>query len=143
MSDETKRDDELGALWVKQGKSGEFMTGSVICTQCKHKEDIILFTNQFKTKENHPAWRILKSRQQGEAHTYAPSTRRDEQMRDPRPPTRQQTLGVRPEEFDSGTRPQQTYQPRPKRNWTDDVPHPADPLTDARGVAITDDDIPF
>lgn len=144
MSDE-KRDDELGALWIKQGSKGEFMTGSVICTQCNHKEDIILFGNQFKTKDNHPAWRILKSRQQGERHTHVPSTRRDEQRRDPRPPTRQQTLGVRPEEFDSRQVPQQTKAwppagqqrlakpaPRGQSDWTNDVPHP-----------VGDDDIGF
>ena len=50
-----KNPDELGALWLKTGAKGEYMTGEiggvkVVCFPAK------------QTNDKSPAWRVLKSK---------------------------------------------------------------------------------
>ena len=54
MADFQKDPSDLGALWVKTGAKGEYMTGeisgvSVVCFPVR------------KTHERSPSWRVLKS----------------------------------------------------------------------------------
>jgi uncharacterized protein (DUF736 family) len=130
MNDEQKprRDDELGALWRKQTDDGrpDYFTGSVQVGPVKI--DIVVFENQYRKADNHPEYRILRSRPK----TERTSTRRDEQpeqRRDPRPPSRHETLGVRPEDQPSFNPRSAFGKPKPvngakNADWTDDVPHP-------------------
>jgi hypothetical protein len=126
MSEYTK-DDELGALWEKEGPKGPYMTGSV--TVDGKKTDIVVFRNHFRTKDNHPAFRILRSRPKEERT----STRRDEQ---------QYQRPQEAEPWQPATRRQAVPRPAPRPaqrrqegNWADEVPHPAE---------IDDDDgVPF
>lgn len=49
-----KDENEIGALWVRAGANGEFLSGQV------NGQDVICF----KTKSNNPkapAWRVMKS----------------------------------------------------------------------------------
>lgn len=152
MNDEQKprRDDELGALWRKQTDDGrpDYFTGSVQVGDVK--VDIVVFENQYRKADNHPEYRILRSRPK----TERTSTRRDEQpqgrnaqtaqaydsfdqRRDPRPPSRHETLGVRPEDQPSFNPRSAFGKPKPvngakNADWTDDVPHP-----------VTDEDLGF
>lgn len=50
-----KDPNEIGALWIKSGARGEFLTGNV------NGEKIVAFKNTRKTAENQPDYRILKS----------------------------------------------------------------------------------
>lgn len=47
--------NELGALWVKQGKKGEYMTGTV------NGVAVVVFANDKRGNERAPDWRVLKS----------------------------------------------------------------------------------
>jgi hypothetical protein len=149
--DSKQRDDEVGALWRKRGEGrADFFTGSCICGQCGAKQDIVVFENNYKKADNQPEFRILKSRPKGDSR-HAPSTRRDEQeqLRDPKPPSRFATLGGRPAQAPTAQWPPRGQQANPKRqqpaeewdsrnnakgadDWTANVPHP-----------VTDEDIPF
>ena len=64
-----KDPNELGALWVKSGAKGEYMTGEVSGVR------VVCFRNT-STSEKAPQWRVLKSTPKGEtrpATTDAPS----------------------------------------------------------------------
>ena len=155
MDNERKqRDDELGALWRKDGgQKPDFFTGSCVCPHCHAKTDIVVFQNGFKTADNHPEFRILKSKPREEGR---PSTRRDEaQYQRPQTtvlPPNQHTVGKaepswprRGQQVDPFER--ETQQPFPNRertaeraavqsgrgDWTKDVPP----------VDVDESDIPF
>lgn len=53
-------DDSIGALWIKDGKNGKYMSGVVEIDGAKH--NIVVFKNGYKEKENQPDYRILKSK---------------------------------------------------------------------------------
>ena len=46
--------NELGALWIKSGARGEYMTGTI------NGQPVVVFRNDRKTG-NQPDWRVLKS----------------------------------------------------------------------------------
>lgn len=53
--------DELGALWLKEGQKGEYMTGTINGTP------VVVFRNDRKEPgSNQPDWRVLKSKPKGE-----------------------------------------------------------------------------
>jgi uncharacterized protein (DUF736 family) len=51
--------DELGALWIKSGQKGEYMTGTI------NGQEVVVWRNDRKTG-NQPDWRVMKSRPRGE-----------------------------------------------------------------------------
>ena len=51
---------DIGALWVKKGEKGEYMTGIVTIDNVAHK--IVVFKNGYKKEANHPDWRIYPSK---------------------------------------------------------------------------------
>ncbi len=55
-----KDPNELGALWIKTGNRGDYMTGTIDGVA------VVVFRNDHKTG-NQPDWRVLKSRPKGEA----------------------------------------------------------------------------
>lgn len=62
--------NELGALWIKQGQRGEYMTGTI------GGQAVVLFRNDRKEPgSKQPDWRVMKS-QPREARAQAPT--RDE-----------------------------------------------------------------
>lgn len=52
-------ENELGALWIKRGNKGEYMTGNIVINDIA--TPIVCFTNQNKKSDRHPDWRILRS----------------------------------------------------------------------------------
>lgn len=50
-----KNPDELGALWLKSGAKGEYMTGEI------NGVKVVCFSVE-KSSEKSPAWRVLKSK---------------------------------------------------------------------------------
>lgn len=51
-----QRDDELGALWEKEGTRGTYMTGKI------QGVSVVVFKNTNKRGEKQPDWRILKAK---------------------------------------------------------------------------------
>lgn len=50
-----KDPDEIGALWVKSGRKGEYMTGTI------NGVNVVVFRNT-SASEKAPHWRVLKSK---------------------------------------------------------------------------------
>ena len=50
-----KNPDDLGALWVKSGAKGDYMTGSI------NGVGVVCFPNKSDNPKA-PAWRVLKSK---------------------------------------------------------------------------------
>ncbi len=55
MDDAKKNPDELGALWLKDGAKGPYMTGTI------NGQAVVCFKNKSDNPKA-PAWRVLKSR---------------------------------------------------------------------------------
>lgn len=65
--------DELGALWIKQGGKGEYMTGTI------NGQPVVVFRNDRKTAgSKQPDWRVLKSKPQDGKPTSRPAERSEE-----------------------------------------------------------------
>lgn len=56
MANENRNPDELGALWVKTGSRGEYMTGTI-----EGIGAVVCFRNSSDNPKA-PAWRVLKSK---------------------------------------------------------------------------------
>lgn len=56
MADGQKNPDELGALWMKSGQRGDYMTGTI------NGQKVVVFKNDRKQSENQPDWRVMKSK---------------------------------------------------------------------------------
>jgi len=56
--------DNIGALWVKEGKKGDFYSGYIEVENGGKKEKIriVVFKNNYKNKETSPDFQILKSK---------------------------------------------------------------------------------
>lgn len=52
--------DELGALWVKEGRKGKYMTGTI------NGVAVVVFKNERKNSERQPDFRVLKARSREE-----------------------------------------------------------------------------
>lgn len=64
MSEQTNKEDELGALWVKTSARGEFMTGTIGGVK------VVCFKNtRAENNEKAPQWRVLKSKPREDAET--------------------------------------------------------------------------
>ena len=61
-----KDPDELGALWVKNGQRGEYMTGVI------NGVNVVCFRTT-KGGEKAPTWRVMKSKPAAERAQNAPS----------------------------------------------------------------------
>lgn len=52
--------DEIGALWLKSGRNGEYWTGTI------NGQKVVVFPNNRKKSDKHPDMRVLLSRPQGQ-----------------------------------------------------------------------------
>lgn len=68
MADEQKRDpDDLGALWLKEGKRGVYMTGKI------NNIPVVVFRNTRKKEgSNQPDWTVLRAKARDEAGSFKP-----------------------------------------------------------------------
>lgn len=55
-----EKENNIGALWVKQGQKGQYMSGYVEINGVQIR--LICFTNQYKKEDKHPDWNILLSK---------------------------------------------------------------------------------
>jgi hypothetical protein len=55
-----KNPDELGALWLKSGSKGDYMTGTI------NGQAVVCFPNRSDNPKA-PAWRVLKSKPREQA----------------------------------------------------------------------------
>jgi len=60
--------NDIGALWVKQGAKGEYLSGYVMINDQKYP--IVCFINGYKKEAKHPDYRILPSEKRGEGGGY-------------------------------------------------------------------------
>ena len=51
-----KDPDELGALWLKTGRKGDYMTGEI------NGVKVVCFKNGNKRSDKSPDWRVMKSK---------------------------------------------------------------------------------
>jgi hypothetical protein len=57
MAEQAKNPDELGALWLKSGAKGDYMTGTI------NGVPVVVFKNERKVEgSKQPDWRVLKSK---------------------------------------------------------------------------------
>lgn len=64
MSETKKNPDELGALWLKTGGKGDFLTGEV------NGVKVVCFKNErYQEGGNLPYWRVLKPKPKTETPT--------------------------------------------------------------------------
>jgi hypothetical protein len=57
MAKQAKNPDELGALWLKSGAKGDYMTGTI------NGVPVVVFKNERKVEgSKQPDWRVLKSK---------------------------------------------------------------------------------
>ena len=69
-----KKDEKVGALWIKTSGRGEFMTGNIEMTPdqiaelqaSNGKMSVVVFKNERKTGKQ-PDWAMLKARPRAEA----------------------------------------------------------------------------
>ena len=59
-----KNEDEIGALWVKSGAKGDYMTGTIEVGGELHR--IVCFAVT-KSSDKSPSWRVLKSKPREQA----------------------------------------------------------------------------
>ncbi len=59
-----ENNDQCGALWVKDGQRGKYMSGVIEING--EKINIVVFKNGYKKEDKHPDYRILKSRPKNE-----------------------------------------------------------------------------
>jgi hypothetical protein len=60
-----RKADELGALWLRTGAKGDYMTGEIAGVK------VVCFP--VKPSERGPAWRVMKSQPREAARVAAPS----------------------------------------------------------------------
>lgn len=59
------KEKEIGALWVTEGRKGNYLKGFVEINGEKHQ--IVCFVNGYKTEAKHPDYRVLASTPQNGA----------------------------------------------------------------------------
>ena len=70
MSDTQKNSEwserEIGALWKREGKNQKYLTGKMKNADGSEQQ-VVIFSNKNKTKDNQPDFRVYKSEPRGEA----------------------------------------------------------------------------
>ena len=69
---------ELGALWIRSGAKGQYMTGTLTIDGTAIK--VVAFTNQNKKNEKEPDWRILRSVPREQEQNVVPDTLDDSEI---------------------------------------------------------------
>jgi len=59
------KEKDIGALWVKEGQHGKYMSGSVEINGEKIR--IVVFKNNYKQEDKYPDYRIYRAKSQQQA----------------------------------------------------------------------------
>ena len=79
MSDTNKSNNnewserEIGALWKREGKNQKYLTGKVKQADGSEQQ-VVIFSNKNKTKDNQPDFRVYKSEPRQEEASGAAET---------------------------------------------------------------------
>lgn len=60
--------NNLGSLWLKQGKNSKYLSGKIVLQDSNGEsitQNIIVFKNQYKEKDNQPDYVIFKPFEKG------------------------------------------------------------------------------
>ena len=60
---------EIGALWLRQSPNQKYFSGHFTVTDemgVETKQQVVIFSNKHKKKDNHPDFRIYKSEPKGQ-----------------------------------------------------------------------------
>ena len=71
------KNNNIGALWVKQSQKGDFFTGR-ITTDSGEEIKIVVFKNNYKNNEKQPDYTILKAREQEQQNNVEFETTQDD-----------------------------------------------------------------
>ena len=69
---------ELGALWIRTGAKGQYMTGTLTIDGTAIK--VVAFTNHNKKNEKEPDWRILRSVPREQTENVVPDSLNGDEM---------------------------------------------------------------
>lgn len=61
--------NNIGALWIKEGTKGEFYKGNITLDNGE-KINIVVFKNNYKNKETQPDYQILKAKSNNNDEQY-------------------------------------------------------------------------
>jgi len=63
------KEREMGALWKKQGKDQTYLSGRLEVDEFGTKKtiDVVIYSNKYKEKDNHPDFRVYRSQKLNEA----------------------------------------------------------------------------
>ena len=82
MSDTQKNNEwserEIGALWKREGRNQKYLTGKMKNADGTEQQ-VVIFSNKNKTKDNQPDSRVYKSEPKPEAQEVAASSDTAEQ----------------------------------------------------------------
>jgi uncharacterized protein (DUF736 family) len=77
MSDTQKTSEwserEIGALWKREGRNQKYLTGKMKNADGTEQQ-VVIFSNKNKTKDNQPDFRVYKSEPRGEAEQATAET---------------------------------------------------------------------
>ena len=83
MSDTQKNNEwaerEIGAFWKREGKNQKYLTGK-IKNEDGSEQQVVVFSNKNKTKDNQPDFRVYKSEPREAAETTTASTQQQEDL---------------------------------------------------------------
>lgn len=79
-----KNPDEIGALWSRQSRNGEYLSGKI--TVAGEAVDVVCFVNKHKTLDKHPDWRVLISRPVNRDEANAAGNNPNPEMQTPAAP---------------------------------------------------------
>ena len=55
----SEKNKSIGALWLKEGKNGKFMSGSIEIEGRKH--NFVVFKNSYKEQDKQPDYKIFEA----------------------------------------------------------------------------------
>lgn len=85
MSDTQKNNEwserEIGALWKREGRNQKYLTGKMKSADGTEQQ-VVIFSNKNKTKDNQPDFRVYKSEPRQESEETADTTTPAEEQED-------------------------------------------------------------
>ena len=83
MSDTQKNNEwaerEIGAFWKREGKNQKYLTGK-IKNDDGSEQQVVVFSNKNKTKDNQPDFRVYKSEPRETAQASTSSSQEQEDL---------------------------------------------------------------
>ena len=82
MSDTQKNNEwaerEIGAFWKREGKNQKYLTGKIKSSDGTEQQ-VVVFSNKNKTKDNQPDFRVYKSEPRESTETAAAASTQEQE----------------------------------------------------------------